>query len=169
MVTGSFAQDLNAEGITRGATNSATELLNSTINNFLSQQSRFVEFGVNLRPADVTDNTVPEQYSLLIHSSLLNDRLIIDGNLGYQGDNPNLTTNSTNFIGDVSLEYKLNPEGTWSVKIFNATKQYLDMLSNSMPYAQGISLIYRKEFETKDDFKKPSDSKKKKSKKELEK
>ena len=163
MVLGSFninqedsGQDLDkmATMATRGAANSATELLNSTINNFLSRQAKYVEFGVNIRPTDLTDNTIPEQYSLLIHSSLLNDRLIIDGNFGYQGDPSSSVTNSTNFIGDVSLEYKLNPEGSWSVKIFNATNQYMDMLSNSKPYAQGVSLIYKKEFDTKDDFKK---------------
>lgn len=160
MVMGCFdtQSSTTTDLVKEGVNYTATELLTSTINNFLARQSKYVEVGFNYRTADSYN---PDQYSVLIHSSLLNNRLIIDGNVGFSSNNPSGTqTGTNNFIGDISLEYKLNQEGNWIFKIFNITNQY-DVLNQTTPYSQGISIIYKKEFSSKKDYKQPVKKKKK--------
>ena len=108
------------------------------------------------------------QYSVSASTSLFNDRTVIEGYFGYV-DDKEMTTTNTQFIGDFSIEQKLNEQGTWRVKVFNVTNQ--DELRNAThnnPYAQGVAVIYKQDFNNRQDladsFKRNKDRNKSKKK-----
>jgi len=127
---------------------SGVELLTNTINNFISQNLKYVDIGLKYRNADETH---AEEYSVSASTSLFNDRIIIEGSFGYTNDKTNNFDNGTNFIGDYSIEYALNESKNWRVKVFNVTNQF-SSLTQSSPYAQGVAVIFKKEFNNKKDF-----------------
>lgn len=121
----------------------ATELLSSQLSNMLSQLSDDVKLGVNYRQGDSYSG---EQFNVLMSTQLLNDRIIIDGNVGTAGMAQGAAQNTTNMVGEFNIEAKVNENGTIRIKVFNRSNQYL-LLTNDVPYTQGIGLFYRKEFD----------------------
>lgn len=149
---------------TADLSNSGIGLLTSTVSNFLSKQFNNFDINLNYRNADLEHAA---EYSVATSTSLFNNRTIIESNLGYADDKYN-SGNSTTFIGDFSIEQKLNEAGTWRVKVFNVTNQY-NQLTSTTPYAQGVALIYKQDFNTGKDIAdsfKPKKKAKKKSKKD---
>lgn len=134
--------------VTSAVEHSGMELLTNSINNFISQNLKYVDIGLKYRNAD---DTHAEEYSISASTSLLNDRMIIEGSFGYANDKGKLNDNGNNFIGDYSMEYALNEDKNWRVKVFNVTNQY-SSLTQTSPYAQGVAVIYKKEFNNKKDF-----------------
>ncbi len=55
------------------------------------------------------------EFDLALSSSLLNNRLLFNGNFGYRDKN----LNNNSFIGDFDLEYLLNRSGTLRLKAYN--------------------------------------------------
>lgn len=144
-------------------------MLTSTLSNFISQQLKYVDLNFNYQNANESANQAA-QYSVSASTSLFNDRTIIEGYFGYVDDQSQGTNTQTQFIGDFSIEQKINESGTWRVKVFNVTNQ--DELRNAMrtsPYAQGVALIYKQDFNNRkdliDSFKRSSPKKSKKQKK----
>lgn len=148
-------------------------ILTSTVSNFLSKQFKNLDINLNYQNADL-DHAA--EYSVAASTSLFNNRTLIEGNVGYADDKYN-SGNSSTFIGDFSIEQKLNEAGTWRVKVFNVTNQY-NQLTSTNPYAQGVALIYKQDFNTGKDIaesfkvkkkdKKDKKKKKKESKKVIE-
>ena len=144
-------------------------ILTSTVSNFLSKQFNNLNINLNYQNADLEHAA---EYSVAASTSLFNNRTLIEGNVGYADDKYN-SGNSSTFIGDFSIEQKLNEAGTWRVKVFNVTNQY-NQLTSTNPYAHGVALIYKQDFNTGKDiaesFKvKKKDENKKKKKKESKK
>lgn len=143
--------------------NNGINLLTSTVSSFLSKQFNNFNINLNYRNADV-DHAA--EYSVATSTSLFNNRTVIESNLGYADDKYN-SGNSTTFIGDFSIEQKLNESGTWRVKVFNVTNQY-NQLTSTTPYAQGVALIYKQDFNSgkdiADSFKPKKKNKKKNTK-----
>jgi hypothetical protein len=72
-----------------------------------------------------------------ITTNFFNNRLVINGTVGYHND-PNQTTN---FTGDFDIQYKLTPSGNIVVRIYNQTNnQYYDTAKTT----QGVGLLYRR-------------------------
>ena len=142
------------------------ELLTNTINNFISKNLKYVNVGINYRNAD---DSHAAEYSVSASTSFYNDRIVIEGSFGYANDKNKIYNNGNNFIGDYSIEYALNEQKNWRVKVFNVTNQY-SSLTQSSPYSQGVALIYKQEFNNgqdwKDSWKRSKKSEKKKDKKE---
>lgn len=169
LVLGKFEtnEQLNTNMVTSAVEYSGIELLTNTINNFISRNLKYVDIGVNYRNAD---DTHAEEYSLSASTSLYNDRILIEGSFGYTNDKNNIygENNSNNFIGDYSIEYALNEAKNWRVKVFNITNQY-SSLTQTSPYAQGVALIYKQEFnngkDIRDSFKRKKKEKKSKEEK----
>ena len=142
------------------------ELLTNTINNFISKNLKYVNVGINYRNAD---DSHAAEYSVSASTSLYNDRIVIEGSFGYANDKNKIYNNGNNFIGDYSIEYALNEQKNWRVKVFNVTTQY-SSLTQTSPYSQGVALIYKQEFNNaqdwKDSWKRSKKSEKKKDKKE---
>lgn len=143
LVLGKFQSDneLTTNMVTSAVEYTGVELLTNTVSNLISQNLKYVDIGLNYRNADETHGA---EYSVSAATSLYNDRIVIEGSFGYSENKDNVA-NDNNFIGDYSIEYALNEEKNWRVKVFNVTNQY-SFLTQSSPYAQGVALIYKQEF-----------------------
>jgi len=132
-----------------GSTTSS-ELLSNQLSNMLSKISNDFDIGFNYRPGDELSN---EEYELALSTQFFNDRLILDGNLGYS-DKANVSNeaqNTNNLIGDISVEYKITKDGKLRVKAFNNSSQFSLVETNSA-YTQGLGLSYKEEYDTSKEF-----------------
>lgn len=137
----------NNSGIDLGTT--GINLLSNTLSNFISKQLKYVDLNFKYQNANESQAA---QYSVSASTSLFNDRTVIEGYFGYV-DNKGMASSNTQFIGDFSIEQKLNEQGNWRVKVFNVTNQ--DELRNAThnnPYAQGVAIIYKQDFNNRQDL-----------------
>ncbi|MGB0882091.1 MAG: translocation/assembly module TamB domain-containing protein [Vicingaceae bacterium] len=132
-----------------GSTTSS-ELLSNQLSNWLSKMSNDFDIGVNYRPGDELSS---EEYELALSTQFFNDRLILDGNLGYsdKGNVSNEAQNTNNLIGDISVEYKITKDGKLRVKAFNTSNQF-SLIETNSPYTQGVGFSYREEYDTNKEF-----------------
>lgn len=95
--------------------------------------------GANISPGDEGFNNA--EYEGIFTGSLLSNRLLINGQLGYR-DNAKTTTQE--FIGDFDIRYLLTPNGNIAVKVYNqANDRYFTR--NSLN-TQGIGLVLKTDF-----------------------
>ncbi len=74
---------------------------------------------------------------------LLDDRLLINGNFGYRD---NSMTNTSSFVGDVDVKWRLSPNGNTYLKAYNLTNDRY--FTKSTLNTQGIGATYQKDFES---------------------
>lgn len=117
------------------------DLITSQLSNWLSQLNEDLNVGVNLRS---NKQLKTEEIELMLSTQLLNDRLLIQGNV----DVPtNAAARASNrLVGDVEIEYKINKTGKLRAKAFNRSNE--DQLNILSPYTQGIGIVYREEFDS---------------------
>ena len=96
-------------------------------------------FGANISTGDEGWNNA--EYEGLLSGSLLNNRLLINGQFGYR-DNANTT--NTSFIGDFDIRYLLKPNGNLAIKVYNQTNDRY--FTKSSLNTQGIGIIMKKDF-----------------------
>ena len=91
------------------------------------------------------------EVDVALSSSLLNNRLLFNGNFGYRDK----TLNNTQFIGDFDIEYLLNRAGTLRLKGYN---RYNDMnyYVRTAQTTQGVGISFRRNFDNLTDFFHPS-------------
>ncbi|MDR2843396.1 MAG: translocation/assembly module TamB [Candidatus Symbiothrix sp.] len=124
--------------------------LSSSITNMLSKVSNNIQVGTNFHQSYEGEETNTE-VELLLSSTLLNNRLVINGNVGYI-DNPYLTAinNEVPLIGDFDFEYKLTKSGDIRLKGFNHYNYRNYSLTPEM--TQGFGILFRKDFNLWKDF-----------------
>ncbi|MFO7827718.1 MAG: translocation/assembly module TamB domain-containing protein [Bacteroidales bacterium] len=128
-----------ADGGTAGLGSVTTsELLSNQLSHWLSQISEEWDLGVNYRPGD---DISKDQVEVALSTQLLNDRVSINGNLGYGGQT---TERATNLVGDFNVDVKLTKSGKLRLKAFNESNDRL--LYEYAPYTQGVGIFYREEF-----------------------
>jgi hypothetical protein len=123
----------------------AAELLSSQVSQWISQISTDFDLGVNYRPGN---QVIKDEFELMVSTSILNDRVNIESNVGVANDN----SNSSNIVGDFNIEYKISPDGRFRVKAFNKTNNNSQINANNSQYTQGIGVFYRREFDTFSDL-----------------
>lgn len=135
------AESLNA--------NASLEVLSNQLNNILSQMNLPVDVGVNIRGSDAY--TDANEFELELSRALFNNRLLVNVN-SYSdfGGTAAATNQDSDFAGDVSVELKLNEQGTFRIKGFSRSNN--DPLKETRDNTQGISLFYTKEFNTWREF-----------------
>jgi hypothetical protein len=84
------------------------------------------------------------EVELLLSSTLLNNRLIINGNFGYV-NNPYLASNMP-LLGDFDAEYKLTKSGDIRLKAFNRYN-YRNYYSLTPEMTQGVGILFRRDFD----------------------
>lgn len=82
------------------------------------------------------------EMDLALSSSLLNNRLLINGNFGYR----DRATSSTTFVGDFDIEYLLTRKGNLRMKAYNHYNDQNYYLKSALT-TQGIGLLYRLDFD----------------------
>lgn len=136
-----------AEGVDNlGASSSgvganAAELLSQQLSVWASQISNDFDIGVNYRAGDAFNS---EEFEIALSTSLFNDRLLLDGNLGITEK----TQQTSNIVGDFSAEAKLNKDGRLRFKVFNKTIDNTLLTKSNSPFTQGAGFSFNQEFNT---------------------
>lgn len=130
----------------------ASELISNQLNNLIGSFSEDFKLGLDYKQGNSINR---DEVRLLLSTELLGDRLLIDGNFGTTGANQNNSSiqNTSNLVGEFTIEAKMNEKGTLRIKVFNRSNQYL-LVYNGVPYTQGLGLFYRRDFDFLSDFKK---------------
>lgn len=144
-----YAQGNNNALAQENRLDQTTLAMQSIVSGTLSQQfnnmlSRMVKnnnwnFGANISPGD--EGFYNAEYEGLLNGSLLNNRLLFNGQFGYRDK---ATTANQEFIGDFDLRYLLFPNGNFAVRVYNQTNDRY-FTKNSLN-TQGIGLILKKDF-----------------------
>jgi hypothetical protein len=121
-----------------GIRSNAGELLTSQLSHWLSQISDNFDIGVNYRASDSLSTS---ELEVALSTQILNDRMRINGNVNMGGQH----TNTSNFVGEFDLEYKITKTGRLRVKYYTKANDNITSYGTS-PYKQGLGLFYRKEF-----------------------
>ena len=117
----------------------ATSTFSSQLQNMIGQLTDKFTLAPSIKSdkGDFSDLEV----DIALSSQLFNNRLLINGNLGYRDP----SNSSTTFIGDFDLEYLLNNKGTWRLKAYNHFNDQNYYLKSSLT-TQGIGIVWRKDF-----------------------
>jgi hypothetical protein len=119
-------------------------LLSNQLSNWLSEISDDFDIGFNYRPGDQVST---QELELALSTQLLNDRVIISGNLdvGGQETNPSTEQEANPYImGDFEVEYRITDNV--SVLAFNRSRD--ELIAETAPYKQGVGVSYREEFDS---------------------
>ncbi len=118
----------------------ASSTISSQLSNMLGQLSE--KWSVS--PYFRTDkgNFSDTEVDVALSSSLLNDRLLFNGNFGYR----DRSSSSTTFIGDFDLEYLLTRNGSLRLKAYNHFNDENYYLRSALT-TQGIGVIYKHDFD----------------------
>lgn len=118
----------------------ASATVTSQLANMLSQLTDKFTLAPALRTdkGDFSDMEV----DVALSSRLLNNRLLINGNLGYRDK----STSNTTFVGDFDIEYLLNRRGNLRLKAYNHFNDQNYYLKSALT-TQGIGVVYRQDFD----------------------
>ncbi len=132
-------------------TSFASSSLTSQLNNLLGHMSDNFTLGTNFR-SDKGDFSDMEM-DLSLSTRLLNDRLLLNGNLGYRdpANRIGLNNSNTSFIGDFDVEFLVNTSGTVRAKAYSHYNERDYSINNALT-TQGIGIILRKDFKTLKDL-----------------
>lgn len=134
-------------------TNPSQTAVNSLISSTLSGQlNQFLSRSLNLRNWNIGANLATGDrgwsdmdFEGILSGSLLNNRLLINGNFGYK-ENSLTNMGNTNFVGDFDVQWLLNRSGNVSLKAYNKTNDRY--FSKSTLYTQGIGIQVQREFDS---------------------
>lgn len=126
----------------------ASSTLSSQLGNILGQLSDNWNIAPNLRSdrGDFSD----VQFDVALSSHLLNNRLLLNGNLGYR-DN---SLNNNSFIGDFDIEYLLNRSGTIRLKAYNRYNDQNYYVKSALT-TQGVGIVFKRDFDNIFSFLRP--------------
>lgn len=133
----------------------ASSTISSQLSNLLGSLSENWTIAPNLRSdrGDFSD----VEFDLALSSSLLNNRLLFNGNFGYRDK----SLNSNTFIGDFDLEYLLNRSGSLRLKAYNRYNDQNFYVKNALT-TQGVGIVFRRDFDSLTSWLKALGKKKKK-------
>jgi hypothetical protein len=117
----------------------ATSTLSAQLNNWVSQmlKSNNLSFGIDYRQSDLLSSDIQAQ---ILYQP--NNRLILNGNIGYRNDN--LSDNANKFIGDIDIQYLLTESGKLRFKAYNHTIDRYQL--RTAKQTQGLGFIYKEDF-----------------------
>lgn len=125
-------------GATRGneLASLASGTISSQLSNILGQLSNKFSVAPSLRSdaGDFSDLEV----DVALSSTLLNNRLLLNGNFGYRDK----ALNNNQFIGDFDVEYLLNRTGKWRLKAYNHFNDRNLYVKTALT-TQGLGLVFK--------------------------
>jgi hypothetical protein len=137
-----------------------TEMLSNQLSKWLSQISNDFDIGLNYRRGnDIT----PQEVEVALSTQLLNDKVILNGNVDVGGKMSN--TQASKISGDFDIEFKITDKLRF--KVFNRSNNNLfyrsTSSSSSSSYTQGFGIFYRRDFDRLSDLFAAPENKKKKT------
>lgn len=123
----------------------ASSTLSSRLGSMLGQLSDNWSIAPAIRSdrGDFSDVEV----DVALSSHLLDNRLLLNGNLGYRDK----SLNYNSFIGDFDIRYLLNRAGTFQLKAYNRYNDQNYYLKSALT-TQGIGVVIKREFDTINPF-----------------
>lgn len=149
LVLNRFYSDENLAGNSmdgnRSAGNNAAivttaEMLSNQLSHWLSQMSNDFDIGISYRPGD--EGISNDEIEVALSTQVFNNRVTINGNVGYGEDN----TRTSDIIGDFDVDIKLNKSGNLRAKAYTQTNN--DIIYNEVPTRQGVGVSFREEFDS---------------------
>lgn len=131
--------DVDTKSTDYSLSSNAGEFLSNQLSLWLSQISDDFDIGVKYHGSDSISSS---QVEVALSTQLLNDRMIINGNVNMGGQQ---NTSTSNFVGEFDIEYKITKNGKLRVKYYNKAND--DYLFGTSPYKQGVGIFYRKDFD----------------------
>ena len=128
------------------STTAMNSLLSSTLSGQLNQMFQSIigqrnwNVGANLSTGETGWSDLDIEGS--VQGSLLDNRLLINGNFGYRDTPANIKQN--NFIGDFDIQYHLTPSGNVSLKAYSKTNDRY--FTKSTLTTQGVGIRLGKDF-----------------------
>lgn len=116
------------------------EFLSNQLSRMLSQISKDFDIGVNYRPGQT--NITTDQVEVAMSTQLLNDKVLINGNMDVGGKQA--TSNTSNIVGEGNVELKLTNNGKLRLKAFNRSNENYD--AEQSQYTQGVGVSYKDNF-----------------------
>ena len=142
LVSGSFVPD-EQSGIVNNTTllySNASEIMANQVNNIFRELEIPLDLGFNYQP---TDNGV-DIFDVAISTQLFNNLITINGNIGNQNY---LGSSTSELVGNVDVEVKLNRSGNLRFNVFShAADRYSNFLDQTQ--RNGIGIVYQQEFDT---------------------
>lgn len=135
----------------------ASSTISSQLSNMLGQLSDNWAIAPNFRSdrGDFSDM----EFDLALSSHLLNNRLLLNGNLGYRDK----SMNNNSFIGDFDIEYLLNRSGSFRLKAYNRYNDQNYYFKSALT-TQGVGVMFKRDFDNIFSFLRPLFRKKAKQK-----
>ncbi len=120
--------------------NGLSDLASNQINSILQKFHIPIDIGLNYQKGANSKNI----YTMSLNSSFLNDRITISGNVGNKRDRLfNSIDNSNKFKGDMDVEFRLDNNGRYRLKLFtHSADQYSDYLDDSQRFGTGIIMQF---------------------------
>ena len=125
------------------------EMVSSQISNWLSQISKDVNIGLNIRPG--SNAMTPQEAQLALSTQILNNKVVLNGNFDVRGTESTTingtqvpgNSNTNQLTGDFDAEIKITEK--LQFKVFN---RFNDTYSASglSPYTQGVGIFYKQDF-----------------------
>ena len=147
LLSGSFVPD-EQSGVVNNTTllfSNASEIMANQVNTIFRQLDIPLDLGFNYQPGlggvDIFD--------VAISTQLFNNRVTINGSIGNQ--NYLTSYNSSDIVGNVDMEIKLNKNGMLRLNIFSHAA---DRFSNYLDQTQrnGAGIVYQQDFDTFKEF-----------------
>ncbi len=126
----------------------ASSTLSSQLSSMLGALSENWSIAPNLRSdrGDFSD----VEFDLALSSHLLNNRLLLNGNLGYRDK----SLNNNSFIGDFDIEYLINRSGTIRLKAYNRYNDQNYYVKSALT-TQGVGVVFKRDFDNIFSFLRP--------------
>ncbi len=158
-------------GFSAGGMGQATssDLLSNQLNNWISKMdNNLFDLGVNEVKSD--------EVEIAVSKKLLDDRLILESNVGVNRTGEDGTTQegeAGQFVGDFKLEYLITKSGKVRGKVFNRTenRSSIENVDGANSQTQGVGIVLREDFNSAKElwqktFNNPTRKQKRKDKKE---
>ena len=128
---------------TSGNNNELASVASTTLSTQLGQMLGQLAPGWTFSPYFRTDkgDFSDMEVDLALSSALFNNRLLLNGNLGYR----DRSTSNTTFVGDFDIEYLLNPSGTLRLKAYNHFNDQNYYLRSALT-TQGLGIVFKRDF-----------------------
>ena len=154
---------------TSNGTSNISELLSNQLSNWLSQVDNNLQIDIDLNSLD---KQALNTFQLRMSYTLLDGRLRIsrDGGFTNTQTTSQTTNNVSSIAGEWTLEYLLNKDGTFRMKLYNKNNQnpLLTSLVNTYNTSAGFSLLHTQSFNSINELFKKKEERKKKKKEEEE-
>lgn len=141
--TGSTGGDQNL--VENQVRNSASQILSQQLNALSDRFITGVDLNFDLQSYDGGNGQASTDLSIDLAKSFMNDRIIVRiGSTIALEDNKQAAQNSQEVMTNLTVEYKITPEGTYRIKAFRTTD--LEDIVVGEVTRTGIGILYQKDF-----------------------